>query len=50
MILWKKSNFNPEDIKILGYKLVLEQISTPLNFDSELISYHGFHVKYGIEY
>lgn len=40
----ENSNFNPEDVKILGHKLVLEQINTPLTFDPDLISYHGFHV------
>ena len=35
--------FNPENIKILGWNLALEQISSPHNFDSSQIAYHGFH-------
>jgi hypothetical protein len=36
--------FNPENVKILGYKMVLEHIQSPVDFDTELIYYHGFHV------
>ena len=36
-------NFNPENIKVLGWNLFLEQINSPLDFDSSLISWHGFH-------
>lgn len=35
--------FNPENIKILGWNMIMEQINSPLDFDSSLISWHGFH-------
>ena len=33
----------PENIKILGWKILTEQIISPAEFDPDLISYHGFH-------
>lgn len=36
--------FAPENIKILGWSMLMEHISSPLDFDSDQISYHGFHV------
>src|SRR5690606_13718667 len=40
----ESKTFNPEHIKILGSQIILEHISSPIDFDSSLISYHGFHV------
>jgi len=44
-----QNNFNPENIKILGWKLLLEQINSPLDFDTALISWHGFHVDMNLD-
>lgn len=41
--------FNPENIKILGWNMVLEQINSPLDFDSSLISWHGFHAVMNLD-
>lgn len=41
--------FNPENIKILGWNLVLEQINSPLDFDPSLISWHGFHADMNLD-
>ena len=44
-----QNNFNRENIKILGWKLLLEQINSPLDFDTSLISWHGFHVDMNLD-
>ncbi|QED37011.1 hypothetical protein FK178_04480 [Antarcticibacterium arcticum] len=40
----QNKNFDPEQIKILGYNIIQEQISSPPEFNVEAIQYHGFHV------
>lgn len=41
--------FNPENIKILGWNLILEQITSPLDFDTSMISWHGFHADMNLD-
>ena len=45
----QEKTFNPENIKILGWNLILEQINSPQNFDTSLISWHGFHAVMNLE-